>query len=151
MRPLVSWFIAAGLCACTATVWSATLGSERKTQIAVRSVNDGVYSAAQARSGEDLFVRHCGSCHEPDRFTGPTFLENWEGPLDVVFKSVRTSMPEDNPGGLAPQVYADIIAYWLNLNGYPAGAERLEGTFESMHAVHLEAPAAANTRQTQPR
>jgi mono/diheme cytochrome c family protein len=106
------------------------------------SVNDGVYTAAQAQRGAGLFDDHCGSCHEPDRFAGRLFVTTWTGPLDALFATVRKSMPEDNPGGLAPQVYADVIAYWLRLNGYPAGAERLEGTTKRWGSA-ARGPAAA--------
>jgi hypothetical protein len=34
-------------------------------------------------------------------------------------------MPLDNPGGLAPEEYAAVIAYILKLNQYPAGPSEL--------------------------
>jgi hypothetical protein len=34
-------------------------------------------------------------------------------------------MPLDNPGGLAPEEYAAVIAYVLKLNQYPAGSSEL--------------------------
>ncbi len=30
-------------------------------------------------------------------------------------------MPPDDPGGLDPEYYADVLAYVLSLNGYPPG------------------------------
>jgi hypothetical protein len=30
-------------------------------------------------------------------------------------------MPQDNPGGLRRQEYADVLAYLFELNGLPAG------------------------------
>ena len=151
ISPIVLSLIASGLGALVAAdVPPASALEESRGHAAARSVYDGVYTAAQARRGEDMFRDHCGSCHEPDRFTGRSFVVNWAGPLDALFSSIRTSMPEDNPGGLSPQIYADVIAYWLRLNGYPAGAEGLEGTNEAMRNVQLEAPEPAEAQRDPP-
>src|SRR5882757_4503486 len=115
----VGCLIAAGLFASTAVMQSAQ--DEARVRPSVRSVNDGVYNAAQARRGEATFGDQCGSCHEPERFLGRSFVDTWRGSLDALFNSIRRSMPEDNPGGLSPQVYEDVIAYLLKLNGYPVG------------------------------
>jgi polar amino acid transport system substrate-binding protein len=39
---------------------------------------------------------------------------------------MSTTMPEDNPGSLKPQQYADVVAYFLELNGYPEGKAELD-------------------------
>ena len=137
MTSVARWLVAVGLCVGSVGAWAAPRPAPQ-----IRSAGDGVYSAVQARRGESLFDKHCGSCHEPARFTGSQFVDAWQGPLDGIFRSVKTTMPEDNPGGLPPQDYADIIAYWLHLNGYPAGTDRLEGTLDAMRVVNLEPPVA---------
>jgi alcohol dehydrogenase (cytochrome c) len=58
---------------------------------------------------------------------------------------MRTTMPEDAPGSLPPQQYADVIAYFLKLNGFPEGEVELEANERAMRSVKLEAPAAAGT------
>jgi hypothetical protein len=35
-------------------------------------------------------------------------------------------MPGDAPGSLTPQVNADIVAYMLQVNRFPAGTEELK-------------------------
>jgi hypothetical protein len=50
---------------------------------------------------------------------------------------MSTTMPEDNPGSLKPQQYADVVAYFLKLNGYPAGKTELTGP-EALKTIKLD-------------
>jgi hypothetical protein len=146
MRLTFPTLLAVGLCAFAAAAVrpvSAQDAPGAQTAAPARSVNDGVYTASQARRGEGMFKDYCSSCHDLESFSGAAFYDTWPGPLDPLFDTVRTSMPDDNPGSLPPQVYADVISYFLRLNGYPAGNEELQGTMEAMHAVNLEPPSAA--------
>jgi S-disulfanyl-L-cysteine oxidoreductase SoxD len=103
------------------------------------SVNAGVYTAAQADRGAEIFKSQCTTCHDNARFTGEDFIGTWSGkPLYELYDIVHTTMPEDNPGGLKPQQYADVIAFFLRLNGYPAGQNELKGTDEAMRAIKFE-------------
>src|SRR5688572_32308623 len=94
-----------------------------------RSVNDGVYSEAQAARGQTAFDRNCTNCHDTNRFTGAEFVQNWsDKPLAELYEIMRTTMPEDNPGSLKPQQYADVLSFILKLNGFAAGETELTGT-----------------------
>lgn len=105
------------------------------------SVNRGVYTAAQAGRGGKVFADKCTACHDTSRFTGSDFVRTWSGkPLHALYDHVKTTMPEDNPGSLQPQQYADVLAYFLQLNAYPTGADELKGTDEAMKAVQMELP-----------
>ncbi|MDE2907562.1 MAG: cytochrome c, partial [Acidobacteriota bacterium] len=96
-----------------------------------RSVNDGVYTAAQAARGQVLYDDQCASCHGPIRAFVPemaallgdhTFRANWRGrPLDELFGLIRETMPQDAPGTLSPRQSAEIVAYILSGNRKPAG------------------------------
>jgi mono/diheme cytochrome c family protein len=108
-----------------------------------RSVNDGVYSSSQARMGEGQFRDLCASCHTIDQFTGSALYDTWPGPLDPLFDTMRTTMPDDSPGSLAPEVYANVIAYFLKATGYPAGNEDLPSTIDALHNISLDPPGAA--------
>jgi mono/diheme cytochrome c family protein len=122
------------------TVWAMAAVQAWSAEQAGRSVNDGVYAAAQAARGGQVFEKSCTMCHDPGRFTGDAFVTTWAGkPLHGLFEVVSTSMPEDNPGSLKPQEYADVLAYFLQLNKYPAGPEELKGTPEAMRAIVVEA------------
>ena len=50
-----------------------------------------------------------------------------------------TSMPMDAPGSLKPQEYADILAYFLSINGYPAGQAELGGSEDAIKAIKIDA------------
>jgi mono/diheme cytochrome c family protein len=106
-----------------------------------KSVNDGVFTAAQAARGEQIFKGKCGSCHYPGRFTGDDLFKAFAGkPLAELFGVMRESMPEDNPGTLPAQEYGDVVAYFLQLNKFPTGADELVGSDEVMGAILFEKP-----------
>lgn len=109
-------------------------------QAPTRTVNDGVYTSSQASRGQALFQSICTTCHAPDRFTGQEFVSAWSGqPVAALFKAVQT-MPEDNPGSLTGPQYADVIAYFLQLNKYPAGSDELKGEAEALATIQFELP-----------
>jgi len=106
-----------------------------------KSVNDGVFTAQQAVRGEQIFKAKCSSCHDPNRFTGDDLFRPWAGkPLAELFSVMRESMPEDNPGTLPAQEYGDVVAYILQLNKFPTGADELVATDEAMAAILFERP-----------
>lgn len=111
-------------------------------QAGPRSTNDGVYSEEQASRGQSIFKSRCTACHDTARFTGESFIQNWAGqPIADIFALVSTTMPEDNPGSLTPQQYADILAFFLKLNGFKHGDTELTGTADALKAVTI-VPAA---------
>ena len=58
--------------------------------------------------------------------TGGAFMANWDGlTLGDLFDRIRISMPADRPGSLSRQEDADVIAYILQFNQFPAGKEEL--------------------------
>jgi len=119
-----------------ATGWLIAVGLEAAQ--APRQASAGVYTTAQAERGKKTFDETCTACHNPERFTGPEFVKHWTGqPLSGLWGAVN-AMPEDNPGSLEPEGYADIIAYMLSLNGYAAGAAELPGTAEAMKSVAFD-------------
>ena len=95
-----------------------------------RQVADGVYTAEQATRGAEAYEKACASCHMSDlrgesfapALNGDAFALRWEnGKLTDLHKIVKATMPADSPGSLSPQAYADIVAFLLKANGYPAG------------------------------
>lgn len=110
-----------------------------------RSTYDGVYTAAQAARGKATFEGKCTGCHEPSRFSGKDFQEEWDGkPLKEIWDIASGTMPEDNPGSLKQQEYGDIIAYFLSLNEFPAGEKELEATGPAMAAIKIEKKSVAS-------
>jgi len=108
------------------------------------SVWDGVFSEAQARRGEQLYMESCGECHgetlvgvdmAPGLALGD-FIWNYDGlPLATLFKRIRDSMPLGNPGALSRSEKADVLAYLLEQNQFPAGATELSGRNSVLNTI----------------
>jgi len=111
------------------------------------SVWDGVYTGEQARRGELLYRLRCASCHG-DKLTGGEsapplaggqFLSNWNGlTLDVLFDRIRLTMPSDNPARVSRSAKADILAYVLRMNRFPAGKAELQYKPELLKEILIE-------------
>ena len=81
-----------------------------------------LYTAAQLDSGTALYKKVCSDCHEDADYTNKKFRDKWNGKtLYDFYYYVSTKMPDDNPGGLTKDEYANSMAYILKLNGVPAG------------------------------
>ena len=113
-----------------------------------QSVWDGVYTDQQAQRGRALYETECGSCHgaelEGDAMAPPlagaSFPTNWDGlPLSELADRIRMTMPVDMPGKLNREQTADIIAYMLERNGFPAGAAELPGQADAVQGIAFEA------------
>lgn len=106
-----------------------------------RSVRQGVFTAAQADRGRRVFEDRCIACHQPDQYAGEGFMRSWTGQTaDSLFDLLRTTMPQDNPGSLKPQAYADLLAYIFRLNGLPAGDTELKAVSAALRQVVIEGP-----------
>lgn len=99
-----------------------------------RTVWDGVYTEAQAKRGAALYDEHCASCHGPagaggglaPALTGVAFAANYDGlTVGDLFERNRRTMPVGQEGTLSRQEAADITAYLLQCNGFPAGQVEL--------------------------
>ncbi len=54
-----------------------------------------------------------------------------------IYEFVLYSMPDDNPGGLPQQTYADIIAYFLQMNDLPAGDTELPTSLDALMEMNM--------------
>ena len=90
----------------------------------------GVYTAAQADHGRQLFDDNCAKCHqstldgmdEIPALKGSHFMADWEQQsVNDLMERVHTTMPLDNPGALDAPKATDVVAYLLQQNGMPAG------------------------------
>mgnify|MGYP001198095905 CR=1 FL=1 len=105
----------------------------------MKKASEGIYTKEQASRGATSYDTACASCHELGKFKGDEFANAWTGkPLTDLHAAV-VSMPMDAPGSMKPEEYADLIAYFLNLNGYPAGQTELAGSDEAIKAITLDA------------
>ena len=129
------------LAGCTSTQMGAPDGGAAPTGGAAAnaappaeaSASNAYYTETQARRGSGLFRDNCVSCHASSEFTGATFKRRWTNrTVGDIYEFVLYSMPDDNPGGLPQQTYADIIAYFLQLNDLPAGDTELSTSMEAL-------------------
>ena len=82
----------------------------------------GVYTDQQAGRGEIIYRNTCAACHEAADHTGATFKQNWNGRSAFdLFDTIRTTMPNDDPGSLPREDYANIVAYLFKANRMPSG------------------------------
>jgi len=99
------------------------------------SVWSGVFSAAQAKRGEDAYQASCAGCHGGDLhatdaeavdLTGPAFRAKWIGKtLGERFDTIRSTMPLGSGNSLGDKTYIDILAFILQFNEFPPGAQEL--------------------------
>ncbi|WP_186767191.1 c-type cytochrome [Devosia ginsengisoli] len=91
------------------------------------------FTEAQVASGKAAFDANCAVCHG-DTLTNNTygpplagefFHENWEGAAAADLVAKVHTMPPSAPDSLSAEVYADMAAYILSVNGLPAGTEPL--------------------------
>ena len=124
------------------------------------SVWDGVYTQEQATRGAAAFAKSCASCHGDDlagideapALQGGQFVGDFSGlTLGDLFDRTRTTMPQNAPQSLTPETYADILAYLLKANGFPAGAKPLDHRSAFLKSIAFQAtnphPAAAPPAQ----
>jgi mono/diheme cytochrome c family protein len=112
------------------------------------SADDGLYSAAQAARGEEIYQQFCSACHgarlqgtPAAPLTGEAFRGRWEDgkhTLDDLYYIIRSLMPNNAPGSLSKAQYADVLAFILNVNKYPAGEEELVPNAAAMKAITLQ-------------
>jgi len=110
-----------------------------------RTVWDGIYTEEQATRGEALYGEHCVRCHGATlqgngegakSLTDAAFKSTWNGvALGALFDRVRLSMPQDKPGTMTRQQVADLIAFILRANKFPAGKDELVRQTDLLNAI----------------
>jgi mono/diheme cytochrome c family protein len=111
------------------------------------SVWDGVYMQEQAGRGKALYDKNCASCHgkaldgiSAPALTGMEFMGSWDGlTADDLFERIQTAMPADDPGRLSRTQTADLVAFLLTFNGFPAGQKELPNDAASLKTIRFEA------------
>ena len=112
------------------------------------SASHGYYTKSQADAGKDVFQRVCAMCHG-DRLqggagpalAGKQFLsvsKFQEVTAAYFYHFMSTHMPQTNPGSLTKTQYLNIMAYFLETNGYAAGSDPLAANDEELKAIKIE-------------
>ena len=124
-----------------------------QAQGAGRSSWGGIFTAAQAERGHQLFSANCAKCHGANlagdemapQLAGPDFLSNWNGEnVSDLVDRIHTTMPADDPGKLSTAQATDIASYILSANQMPAGAAELPRDQQVQAQIRIDAlnPAA---------
>jgi mono/diheme cytochrome c family protein len=118
--------------------------------VAAAEVSGGnaFYTTRQATRGNGLFRDNCVSCHASSEFAGSSFQRRWRNrSVGDIYEFILYSMPDDNPGGLPAQTYADIVAYMLELNDFPAGDSELPTSMDALLQMAMWADPAGGGDQ----
>lgn len=130
-----------------------------------RTVQDGVFSDAQATRGQALYAQRCAGCHgaalaggaQAPPLEGSAFRFKWrQEPLSALFIKTRFTMPPnaDDKAKLTAEQGADLVAHILKSNQFPAGktdfaaADAVTSTIGWPPAPGEEKPAAIASAYT---
>jgi cytochrome c5 len=103
------------------------------SQAPVSGIWSGVFTAEQARQGQEQFEETCARCHNSDlsgdrgpALKGDRFMTTW-GSRDVsrLFSKIKEAMPPNRPNSLPDDAYLAIVTHLLQANGFPAGTKPL--------------------------
>jgi mono/diheme cytochrome c family protein len=93
----------------------------------------GLYTMAQAKAGAAIYTSTCAACHggnlqgvSAPAIAGAEFQKTAVSnkyTVSIIRTIVTQNMPLSNPGSLTDPQYAQIMAYLLAENCYPAGAK----------------------------
>jgi mono/diheme cytochrome c family protein len=94
-----------------------------------------------------LYTRSCARCHKANleggddgsALAGKDFMGSWNGQtLGDLFKKIWETMPSDSaPKTIPPRDVADISAYLLSKNAFPAGATVLPESIEQLREIKI--------------
>jgi len=113
------------------------------------NVNDGIYTAAQAERGKAVFAMTCAGCHGEKAeggaagptLSGPDFTNGYkDGSAGALLNKISSDMPSNAPGSLEAQQYADVFAFVLSVNKYPAGQTEAPKDPAALKDVKMAAP-----------
>ena len=113
-----------------------------------QTTNDGIGTTAQVKRGSDIYAASCAACHDAQlagsgtapALVGTDFSANWKDEtVGSLFERIRATMPADNPGSLQRPQVADLVAFILNFNKYPAGQTELAADSEALKGIKITA------------
>jgi len=149
-------------------VGAAAGAGQAAASSAARSVMDRVYTTEQAKRGRGLYEKRCVLCHldrgqgheampeivgqsleregdaEAPPVAGEAFRKKWGGRNAwELFSTMANTMPVGGPRSLAPQEYADVLAFIFELNTFPAGQQELTAARDGLEPIAI-GPAPGN-------
>lgn len=148
-RTLVMGWTALGAVACAAGSDERAESTDSVAVVAPALVTDapagevsgasGVFTAAQAARGREVYTNACARCHVTTQHSGATFAATWNNRrVFDLYDILYNTMPLDDPGSLSEQDYADVVAYILQLNGHAAGEGQLPTDPASLKRLRID-------------
>lgn len=140
-----------GLLAGCIIAFPVTLRAQTTAEAAPRTTKSGVYTAAQASRGGELYALQCSSCHSPATHASPAFVAKWTGhPLAELYRYMNDEMPKENPGSLSAREYTLVLAYLLKMNGMPAGRADLPSDPAQLEKITIDLKPMRDSSSRQP-
>lgn len=107
------------------------------------------FTTEQAARGKKTFVTECVDCHGDDLrggmnggppLRGNAFEQKYANgaPASGMFMFMSTLMPPNDPGRYSPEVYADMMAYILERNGFQSGNSPLPSDLDALDHLIVE-------------
>src|SRR5215510_11547096 len=115
-------------------------------RLSKKGVWDGVFTAAQAERGKAALSQNgCNGCHGAElagdrgpSLKGERFITAWEnGSVNRLFTKIRETMPPLNAEQVTPATKVDMIAYLLQVNGFPAGSTALSLDTDALESLQI--------------
>ena len=135
MGPKVRIVLAGSLVVWTTVVVQPFRAAETVTQTK-KTINDGVYTKAQADGAKEQYEKICAECHAftvaakkkpKDKPLGEDpFFEEWTGrPLSELVSLIHLTMPDDGSADVSEDEAINLVAYILQQNGFAPGSAAL--------------------------
>jgi S-disulfanyl-L-cysteine oxidoreductase SoxD len=107
---------------------------------------EGIYTPDQAARGEAAYRARCASCHgaslegseDAPPLIGRDFALDWNcANIADLFEKIQFTMPANRPGLLSQEQVADILAYILQANRFPAGRSALPSDVDGLRGIRF--------------
>ena len=116
----------------------------------LRSDLTGVYTAAQAERGQQIYLNRCARCHALGNsgggggapgFGSENFTADFEGDtLFAIENRINTSMPRDQPGTTNRVQATDLVAFILSVTHVPPGRTELPADGNVLRLIRFDRP-----------
>ena len=115
----------------------------RVTHSTAADLPAATYWSAPAEHGEQVFAKTCAMCHQRSQFVGQTFADNWnDRRVSDLYTLIRSTMPQNDPGGLKDEDYIGVVEYLLKANQASSAPDsaKPDTAFLRSHKIVARAP-----------